>query len=124
MGPTIPAGTIVGIDAQAINRSPELWEDPDKFDMDRFRRLREKSDNDNRFHFLTTGSDSPGWGDGTQACPGRFFATSTLKIALAHVLLNYDVRLPEGTLPLDITPLANGTFKPDDKATIMFKSRT
>ncbi|KAK8103679.1 uncharacterized protein PG998_010712 [Apiospora kogelbergensis] len=103
---------------------PELWEDPDKFDMDRFRRLREKSDNDNRFHFLTTGSDSPGWGDGTQACPGRFFATSTLKIALAHVLLNYDVRLPEGTLPLDITPLANGTFKPDDKATIMFKSRT
>ncbi|KAK7984740.1 hypothetical protein PG988_002362 [Apiospora saccharicola] len=124
VGPTIPAGTIVGIDAQAINRSPELWEEPDKFEMDRFRRLREKSDNDNRFHFLTTGSDSPGWGDGTQACPGRFFATSTLKIALAHVLLNYDVRLQEGTLPLDITPLANGTFKPDDKATILFKSRT
>ncbi|KAK8038473.1 hypothetical protein PG993_006884 [Apiospora rasikravindrae] len=123
VGPTIPAGTIVGIDAQAINRSSELWEEPNRFDMDRFCRLRENSDNDNRLHFLSTGSDSPGWGDGTQACPGRFFAASTLKIALAHVLQNYDIRLEKGAIPLDITPLANGTWKPDDKATILFKSR-
>ncbi|KAL0941608.1 cytochrome p450 oxidoreductase [Colletotrichum truncatum] len=124
VGPTIPAGAIVGIDSQSINRSPELWEDPDKFDMDRFYRLREQPGNDNRYHFLTTGSDSPGWGDGTQACPGRFFATSTLKIALAHVVMNYDIKLEEGCLPLNITPLANGTWKPDDKVTAYFKSRS
>ncbi|KAK2030523.1 cytochrome P450 oxidoreductase GliF [Colletotrichum zoysiae] len=124
VGPTIPAGAIVGVDAQSINRSPELWTDPDKFDIDRFYRLREKPGNDNRYHFLTTGSDSPGWGDGTQACPGRFFATSTLKIALAHVVMNYDIRLKEGSIPLDITPLANGTWKPDDKATALFRSRS
>jgi len=91
--------------------------------MNRFYRLREEPGNDNRYHFLTTGSDSPGWGDGTQACPGRFFATSTLKIALAHVVMNYDIQLKEGSIPLDITPLANGTWKPDDKATALFKSR-
>ncbi|KAI3317087.1 cytochrome P450 oxidoreductase GliF [Xylariaceae sp. AK1471] len=124
VGPTIPAGAIVGVDAQAINRSPDLWTDPDNFDMSRFYRLREQPGNDNRYHFLTTGSDSPGWGDGTQACPGRFFATSTLKIALAYVVKNYDIRLKEGTVPLNITPLANGTWKPDDKATIFFKSRS
>lgn len=124
VGPTIPAGAIVGVDAQSINRSPELWTDPDTFDMDRFYRLREQPGNENRYHFLTTGSDSPGWGDGTQACPGRFFATSTLKIALAHVIMNYDIQLKEGSIPLEITPLANGTWKPDDKATALFKSRS
>ncbi|RDL33243.1 putative cytochrome p450 oxidoreductase [Venustampulla echinocandica] len=124
VGPTIPAGAIIGLDAQAINRSPELWQDPEKFDMDRFYNLRNQPGNESRYHFLTTGSDSPGWGDGTQACPGRFFATSTIKIAFAHILLNYDIEFKEGSLPIKITPLANGTWKPDDTLVACFKSRT
>ncbi|KAI0869276.1 cytochrome P450 oxidoreductase GliF [Hypoxylon argillaceum] len=122
-GPTIPAGAIIGVDAMAINRSPELWENPNEFDMNRFYNLRQKPGNENRFHFLTTGSDSPGWGDGTQACPGRFFATSTIKIALAYILQHYDVKIREGDYPAKMTPLANGTWAPDTKVAVYIKSR-
>ena len=113
----------MGVDAAAINRSPELWEDPDKFDMNRFYNLRQQPGNENRYHLLVTGPDSPGWGDGTQACPGRFFATNTLKLAFAHLVKNYDLKLREGHYPPKVTPLANGTWAPDANVVAMFKSR-
>ncbi|KAI1505452.1 cytochrome P450 oxidoreductase GliF [Biscogniauxia marginata] len=123
-GPTIPAGAIITVDAAAINRSPNLWEEPDKFDMDRFYNKRKEPGNESRYHLLTTGPDSPGWGDGIQACPGRFFASSTLKIALAYVLKNYDVKLRDGAqYPVKVSPMANGSWAPDDKAAVLFKSR-
>ncbi|KDN70031.1 putative cytochrome P450 oxidoreductase GliF [Colletotrichum sublineola] len=118
----IPSGVMAVVDAQEINRSPELWENPDQFDMDRFYHLREMSGNDNRYHFVTTSSNSPGWGDGTQACPGRFFATSTLKIVMAHVIMNYDVSLSK-VAPLKSVPLVNGSYSPDNSVEILFKSR-
>ena len=31
-----------------------------------------------------------GFGYGEHACPGRFFASNEIKIALAHLLLKYD----------------------------------
>ncbi|KAI1800659.1 cytochrome P450 oxidoreductase GliF [Daldinia bambusicola] len=123
VGPTIPAGATICVDAQAINRSPDLWQDPDKFDMDRFYNLRRLPGNESRYHFLTTASDSPGWGDGTQACPGRFFATSTIKIAFAHILLNYDIKLKDINREIKTTPMANGSWKPDDEVVVCFKSR-
>ncbi|KAK5635445.1 hypothetical protein RRF57_011157 [Xylaria bambusicola] len=123
VGPTLPAGTIMAVDGLAINRSPELWPNPDEFDMFRFYNLRQKSGNENKYHFLSTGNDSPGWGDGTQACPGRFFATSTLKIALAHFLKNYDIEIRKDCLPLKTTPLSNGSWKPDDQAIARIRAR-
>ncbi|KAI0405057.1 cytochrome P450 oxidoreductase GliF [Xylaria palmicola] len=123
VGPTLPAGTIIAVDGQAINRNPDLWPDPDAFDMDRFYRLRQRPGNENRFHFLSTSADSPGWGDGTQACPGRFFATSTLKIALAHFLRNYDIEIKPECLPLKHTTISNGSWKPDDTAIARIRAR-
>ena len=33
------------------------------------------------------------WGFGKHACPGRWFASQTLKQALAYVVLHYDVEI-------------------------------
>lgn len=30
----------------------------------------------------------------SSACPGRFFASQEMKMFFAHVVLNYDVKLP------------------------------
>jgi len=39
-------------------------------------------------------------GHGNHACPGRFLASSELKIALAHMILKYDWKLDESdTMP-------------------------
>jgi hypothetical protein len=41
--------------------------------------------------------DSLEFGAGSHACPGRFFATNALKVALIRILDRYDFRLPTGT---------------------------
>ncbi|TLS27823.1 hypothetical protein PpBr36_02041 [Pyricularia pennisetigena] len=124
VGPTLPPGTLIAVDGQGIDQSPALWTNPSGFDMYRFYNLRQKPGNENQFHFLTTGPDSPGWGDGTQACPGRFFATNTLKIALAHFLRNYDIEMKPECLPLKTRPMADGLWSPDEKAIARIRART
>lgn len=47
-------------------------------------------------HFVSTSEKHFGFGHGSHACPGRFFAANEVKIALAHLLLKYDWKLPEG----------------------------
>ncbi|KAK8030950.1 ent-kaurene oxidase [Apiospora arundinis] len=36
------------------------------------------------------------FGYGKHACPGRFFAANEIKLILAHILLQYDLRMPDG----------------------------
>ncbi|GJD05339.1 cytochrome P450 oxidoreductase GliF [Colletotrichum higginsianum] len=96
LGPELPAGTNICVDAHHINNSPTLWDRPDVFDGLRHYRARQTPQNENRFKFANLGSDAPGWGDGLQACPGRMFADNTIKIILTHLLLHYDVRLRPG----------------------------
>ena len=34
---------------------------------------------------------------GKHACPGRFFAANEIKILLVYALMNYDIKIPDGT---------------------------
>ncbi|KAI6354004.1 hypothetical protein MCOR25_008788 [Pyricularia grisea] len=124
VGPLLPPGTLMAVDGQAIDGSSELWPNPEKFDVYRFYNLRQKLGNENQYHFATTSPDSPGWGDGTQACPGRFFAVNTLKIAMAHFLRNYDIEIKPECLPLKTKPMPSGFFSPDDRAIARIRART
>ena len=123
VGPELPAGTNICVDAHHINYSKELWGNPNTFDGLRHYRARQLPDNDNRFKFANLGSDSPGWGDGLQACPGRLFADNTLKIALTHLLLNYDLKLRPGEEKPKKGSMPNGSMLPDLKAKILFRAR-
>lgn len=40
--------------------------------------------------------DSLEFGHGSHACPGRFFAMNVIKSTLIPLLLDYDLRLPDG----------------------------
>ncbi|KAI8314173.1 Cytochrome P450 monooxygenase eqxH [Colletotrichum sp. SAR11_240] len=82
----------------------EYWKDADKFDGYRFLRLREAAegerDEDSKTaHLVSTSSRHLGFGHGIHACPGRFFAANEIKIALCHILLKYDWKLPDGFQP-------------------------
>lgn len=123
MGPELPAGTKICVDAHHINYSPDLWRDPETFDGLRHYRARQEPSQEMRFKFANLGADAPGWGDGLQACPGRMFADNTLKIALTHLLLHYDIKLRPGDKKPESGTLPNGAFYPDMKAKILFKSR-
>nr|QJY30858.1 ent-kaurene oxidase [Discosia rubi] len=123
IGPQLPKGTNICVDAHHINYSQDLWDKPEVFDGLRHYKARQEPQNENRFKFANLGSDAPGWGDGLQACPGRMFADNTIKIALTHLLLNYEFKLIPGEGKPKKQSMPNGSIMPDLKAKVLFKSR-
>ncbi|KAI0490975.1 cytochrome P450 [Xylaria cf. heliscus] len=122
-GPELPAGTVMSVDIHKVPKSEELWSDPDTFDPMRFLKLRQLPGREDRHQFTSLGADTPGWGDGSQACPGRTFAGNTLKVALAYLLMNYDFRIPEGGDKPKRYSMPNGSFRPDMGVRIEFRER-
>ncbi|KAF9889279.1 hypothetical protein FE257_007387 [Aspergillus nanangensis] len=99
-GLIIPKDTPIMVSAaHALDAS--VWPDGDKFDGYRFFHLRQKADpslNQASYSFTSTSPDHFSFGHGSQACPGRFFASYMQKILLCHMLMKYDVSV---TIPED-----------------------
>ena len=77
-----------------------IWSNGDKFDGYRYFNLRQKPDsstNPASYNFTSTSPQHFSFGHGSQACPGRFFASYMQKILLCHVIMKYDlsVTIPE-----------------------------
>ncbi|EHK21999.1 uncharacterized protein TRIVIDRAFT_91346 [Trichoderma virens Gv29-8] len=95
-GHIIPPGFLVMVRAQPINLSPTLYPEPEKFDAFRFAKMRAQPGNEMKFQHTSTGTDNINFGHGIWACPGRFFASAQVKVVAAHLIRNFDIRLPEG----------------------------
>ncbi|KAF8662735.1 hypothetical protein AX14_007030 [Amanita brunnescens Koide BX004] len=62
------------------------------------------------------------FGHGRHACPGRFFVANELKAMLAHILLNYDVKMANGGgRPEDMW--FGRSSLPNTKAEVLFRKR-
>ncbi|KIL64963.1 hypothetical protein M378DRAFT_162532 [Amanita muscaria Koide BX008] len=121
-GTTIPAGSRVTVPYNPVHTDANYYSDPNVFDGFRFERLREQ-DGENTKHQLTSiGVDYVLFGNGRHACPGRFFVANELKVMLAHVVMNYDVKMADGK-----GRPGNWQFgihrTPDTTAQILFRKR-
>ncbi|RYC58244.1 hypothetical protein CHU98_g7965 [Xylaria longipes] len=96
-GTVLPKGTRCSV-ANTSRLDGGTYEEPEKFDGYRFLKMRNDPGKEHAAQFVTTGADSLGFGHGTHACPGRFFAANEVKIALCHLLLKYDMELSEGAM--------------------------
>ncbi|KAK6152178.1 hypothetical protein DH2020_014813 [Rehmannia glutinosa] len=92
-GYTIPPKTLVYVNAWAIARDPEYWENPNEFQPERF---------------LNTNVDIIGqdfqvipFGAG-EGCPGISMGLATVEIALANLVYSFDWDLPSGMKKEDI----------------------
>ncbi|KAK6209890.1 cytochrome P450 [Colletotrichum tabaci] len=92
-GTFIPKGACVSVSSHAL-WDPEVYPEPEKWDGYRFYRLREEAGKENFAQLVSTAPEHLGFGHGKHACPGRFFAANEIKIVLAHILLQYEWRLP------------------------------
>ncbi|KAK4035034.1 cytochrome P450 [Parachaetomium inaequale] len=119
IGPRLPKGTIICVDQHHIHTSPELYENPEEFDALRFYRKRQQQGHETRHQYASNGPELLTWGDGPQACPGRVFATNTIKILLAELLLNYDLQMPAGAYKPERRSFPNGSSQPDMDAQLM-----
>jgi cytochrome P450 len=115
-GTIIPKGsTLMVLNDWA--HSSEHFPEAEKFVMKRFADLRERPGEQSQHLFSTPTADQMGFGFGTyashigvyefaddiepgeHACPGRFFASNEIKIALCILLLEYDFEYVPGDDP-------------------------
>jgi cytochrome P450 len=82
----------------------DVFPDAEKFDALRFYKLRLSKEGSGAraadivasSQFIGVGPTSLLFGYGRHACPGRFFAANEIKMILATMLLNYDIKNPDG----------------------------
>ncbi|KAJ5462575.1 cytochrome P450 [Penicillium sp. IBT 31633x] len=103
-GVHIPCGNFCAVHNIGVVHDEIVFPDAETFKPFRFVGLRrdiktEDSTDDHvqraRLTFAATGTDYLAFGNGRQACPGRFFAASELKMMLAYVLMYYDLEMME-----------------------------
>ncbi|XP_022343180.2 cytochrome P450 3A13-like [Crassostrea virginica] len=113
-GITIPKGLDVTISIYALHRNAEVWEEPEKFDPDRF--SEERLTPSQKKNFLP-------FGLGPRDCFGKEFAVLEVKLALVHLLQQYEVStLPETEYP---PLLEKGNFsKAENGIKLKFSERT
>jgi cytochrome P450 len=76
-GYRLEAGTVAVVSFYAMHRNPELWDDPLRFDPDRF--LPERSQGRSRWQYLP-------FGGGPRSCIGDHFAMLEATLALATII--------------------------------------
>jgi cytochrome P450 len=85
----VPAGTEIYVSPYFIQRHPDLWEDPDRFNPDRF--APSQSQDRHRFAMLPFSA-------GPRNCIGEFLARTEMQIHLVmvakHLRLRYDQTTP------------------------------
>ncbi|XVF63736.1 hypothetical protein PTKIN_Ptkin09bG0110200 [Pterospermum kingtungense] len=84
----IPAKTRVYVNAWAIGRNPESWENPEKFNPGRF--LSGPID------YKELEFDLIPFGGGRRRCPGNYMGTLTSELVLANLLYKFDWEMPVG----------------------------
>ncbi|KAM6512152.1 hypothetical protein FSOLCH5_009871 [Fusarium solani] len=97
-GTVIPKNTGVAVSSHRM-WDPSLHPNPDQWDGTRFYKMRDEPAKQNSSQLVSTSPDYLAFGHGQNACPGRFFASNEVKIALIQIILKYDFELKEGAAP-------------------------
>lgn len=98
-GTYLPKGTWVMAPASAIHHSDDSYDNAMTFDGFRFSQMREQLGSEAKHQAISTTDDYLAFGHGRHACPGRFFAANELKILLAYIVCNYEVKSVDGKRP-------------------------
>ncbi|THG96485.1 hypothetical protein EW026_g5347 [Hermanssonia centrifuga] len=119
-GTFVPKGSLVSAASGPMHQDEEFYEDAEIFNPWRFVDMREEEGEGTKHQMVSTSLEYVPFGHGRHACPGRFFAANELKAMMAHLVMNYDIKL-EGK-PQGPKQWASAIF-PDPKSEIMFKKR-
>ncbi|KFK37347.1 hypothetical protein AALP_AA4G244800 [Arabis alpina] len=94
LGFLVPKDTQVFVNVWAIGRDPSVWENPTRFEPERF--LGKEIDVKGRDYELTP------FGAGRRICPGLPLALKIVPLMLASLLYSFDWKLPNGVVPEEL----------------------
>lgn len=97
-GYDIPAKTTIIVNAWAIGRDPDSWEEPEKFCPERFLNGGSSSEID----FKGFDFELVPFGAGRRGCPGIHLAMATVELALANLLNEFNWEMPNGLMNEDL----------------------
>jgi cytochrome P450 family 9 len=110
----VPKGTLLVFPIYSIQNDPDNFENPEKFDPERF--LPENKSKMNPYAFLP-------FGHGPRNCIGMRFALTEVKSMLANLVLNFKVEPSSKTdIPVKYSG-ATGSLKPSSSLIFKFTSR-
>ncbi|KAK3945482.1 cytochrome P450 [Diplogelasinospora grovesii] len=127
-----PYGSFMMLNLAGVHHDEDIYENPNTYDAFRFSRAREeleageKEGNSEdllkakKLGMVTTSDTYLPFSHGRHACPGRFFVAHELKMILAYLLQNYDIKpLAERPKPMWI----GQTIVPPIQATVELRRR-
>jgi cytochrome P450 len=103
---------------------PKVTPEPMLFDGFRHYKNRQKPGEANKHQFATTSETNLHFGHGKYACPGRFFASNTVKLLLANLLLRYEFKLSGGGTERPPNMCLHEYVFPNPEAEVEFRLRT
>jgi len=125
-GFVVPAGTQVGVPAQAIAMDPELFENPEVFDGFRFATIRSSSkdnESEGRLQWAASNLSSMAFGYGKHACPGRAFAGFEIKQIMIHLLMTYDFKFREESSHRPENLMIETQMIPNNETQVLLRKR-
>ena len=99
-GYAIPKGEMLMFSPYVTHRLPQHWEDPDRFDPERF--LSERSENRHKFAYFP-------FGGGPRLCIGNNFALIEAQLVMVRVLQRFRLHLKAGA---EVRPTPIATLQP------------
>ncbi|KAK4386755.1 Premnaspirodiene oxygenase [Sesamum angolense] len=93
-GYDIPPKTEIILNALAINRDPEYWDNAEAFEPERFA--------ESGIEFIGTNFEFIPFGGGRRMCPGISFGLATVELLLAQLLYHFNWELPDGLQHQDL----------------------
>lgn len=113
-GYTIPKGTDISFPIYSIHRDPRYWENPTKFDPERF--TPENKAKRHPYAFLP-------FGHGPRNCIGMRLAQVEMKFAMVYILQHFRFKTcAETEIPLKISKA--GLLKPENGVKLLLEPRT
>jgi cytochrome P450 len=110
-GYSIKADSSIFINIYSAHHNPDVWENPEGFDPERF--LPDRVKDIPRFAYLP-------FGGGPRQCIGNNFALMEAVLALAMITQRFELNLVPGT---DLDPYMPGTLRPKGGVKVIIKHR-
>jgi len=120
-GTRLPKGTLVVAAAEATHLDQNNYENAKVFDPFRFSNMRTEESDRIKHQYVSTSGEFISFGHGKHACPGRFFAVNELKVMMAYMVLNFDMKFEHGRARPDNVWIWHWVIPPDVK--VMFRKR-